>query len=194
MPRGILPTLRTTPPLLVNSSPSEQARWFAEEIQPHEPALRAYLRSRFPDVHDVDDLVQESYARILQVKTTGRIEYAKAYLFATARNVALSILRRPRIFSGQPVTDFPAVGVEEEGVNVVETVSVRQEVALLLEAVDALPARCREIFILRKLQGLSQKEIAARLGLAEQTVQVQIGRGAKKCVAFLRRRGVTGAR
>lgn len=174
----------------MNSTSSEQARWFAEEIQPHEPALRAYLASRFPDVHDVDDLVQESYIRVLQVPETTRIQCAKAYLFATARNVALSILRRPKIFSSQPVTEFPALGVVEEGINVAETVSTHQEISVLLNAVDALPARCREIFVLRKLQGVSQKEIARRLELSEQTVQVQIARGAKKCAEYLRKHGV----
>ncbi|MBI2497428.1 MAG: RNA polymerase subunit sigma-24, partial [Opitutae bacterium] len=42
------------------------ARWFAEEVQPHEPALRAWLRNRFPTLVDPDDLVQESYARLLR--------------------------------------------------------------------------------------------------------------------------------
>jgi RNA polymerase sigma factor (sigma-70 family) len=140
----------------------------------------------------VEDLIQESYVRILQAYGSVRIDCAKAYLFATARNAALSVLRRPRIFVPQPVTEFPALGVVEEGVDVAETVSTRQDVSILLEAVDALPPRCREIFILRKLKGISQKDIARRLGLSEQTVQVQIGRGVRKCAEFLRRRGVTG--
>jgi RNA polymerase sigma-70 factor (ECF subfamily) len=178
----------------VNSPPPDQARWFAEELQPHEPALRAYLHSRFPEVRDVDDLVQEAYARVLQVQRSQQIQSAKAYLFTTARNLALSVLRRPRIFSPQPVTDFPALGVVEEGMDVAENVSIKQEVGLLLDAIDALPARCREIFILRKLQGIPQREIAERLGLSEQTVQVQIARGAKKCAEFLRARGVNRTR
>ncbi len=178
----------------MNSPPPDQARWFAEELQPHEPALRAYLHSRFPEVRDVDDLVQEAYARVLQVQRSQQIQSAKAYLFTTARNLALSVLRRPRIFSPQPVTDFPALGVVEEGMDVAENVSIKQEVGLLLDAIDALPARCREIFILRKLQGIPQREIAERLGLSEQTVQVQIARGAKKCAEFLRARGVNRTR
>ncbi len=156
--------------------------------------MRAYLHSRFPEVRDVDDLVQEAYARVLQVQRSQQIQSAKAYLFTTARNLALSVLRRPRIFSPQPVTDFPALGVVEEGMDVAENVSIKQEVGLLLDAIDALPARCREIFILRKLQGIPQREIAERLGLSEQTVQVQIARGAKKCAEFLRARGVNRTR
>lgn len=187
------PLVRAKPSAPVTTTPSsDQARWFAEEIRPHEPALRAYLRSRFPDVHDVDDLIQESYLRVLQLHGSQRIACTRAYLFATARNAALSLLRRPKLFVPQPVTEYPALGVVEEGTDVVETVSTNQEVSVLLEAVDALPPRCREIFILRKLQGVPQKEIARRLGLSEQTVQVQIGRGVRKCAEFLKQRGMTG--
>jgi RNA polymerase sigma factor (sigma-70 family) len=177
--------------LTVDIPPSDQARWFDEEIKPHEPALRAYLKSRFSDVHDVDDLVQESFLRVLEARKHGPIASAKAYLFATARNAALTILRRPHIFSDQAVTDFPALCVMEEGMDVAERASINQEVALLLDAIDSLPNRCREIFILRKLKGVSQKEIAARLGISDQTVQVQVSRGIKKCGDYLRQQGLT---
>ena len=62
---------------------------------------------------------------------------------------------------------------------------------MLMDAIDALPQRCREIFILRKLQGVPQKEIALRLGLSVMTVQVQVARGAAKCAEYFRKRGVT---
>ena len=170
----------------------EDARWFAEHVQPHEPALRAYLQRQFPTLMDVDDLVQESFVRVLRAKSTGRIECTRAYLFTTARNVACAIFRRPKIFAANPVTDPAVLRIAEEEPGVVEKVSTAQEVALLIDAIDALPARCREIFILRKLQGVPQREIAQRLGLSEQTVQVQVARGAHKCAEFLRRRGVAG--
>jgi RNA polymerase sigma-70 factor (ECF subfamily) len=171
---------------------SEQSRWFSEEIEPHDSSLRAYLHSRFPSLTDVDDIMQDSYMKVLRAAERRPVIRAKAYLFATVRNAALGLFRRPRIFSGKPVTDIAALNVLEEGADVAERVSTNQEIALLLDAIDALPARCREIFILRKLQSVPQKEIADRLGISEQTVQVQIARGAKKCAQFLRIRGVTG--
>lgn len=179
-------------PSPVKDQPLEQTDWFNEEIAPHDSALRAYLHSRFPSISDLDDIVQDSYVKLLQAQKRGRIAFAKAYLFTTARNAALAIFRRPRIFSEKPLTDTAILSISEEGADVVERVSTDQEVAILLDAIDALPARCREIFILRKLQGASQKEIAAKLVLSEQTVQVQISRGAKKCAQYLRARGVTG--
>jgi RNA polymerase sigma factor (sigma-70 family) len=177
---------------VVKDQPLKQSDWFAEEIEPYDSALRAYLHFCFPSLNDVDDIVQNSYMKLLQAQKRRRIAFAKAYLFATARNEALALFRRPRIFSDKPVTDTSVLGILEEGADVVERVSISQEIALLLDAIDALPARCREIFILRKLQGISQKEIAVRLGLSEQTIQVQIARGAKKCAQYLRSRGMTG--
>ena len=64
-------------------------RWFAENVQRHEPALRAYLASRFSTLPDHDDLVQESYLRMLQARLRLRLATAKAFLFATAGNLAI---------------------------------------------------------------------------------------------------------
>jgi RNA polymerase sigma factor (sigma-70 family) len=176
----------------VKDHPSDQTHWFSEELHPHDSALRAYLHSSFPSLCDVDDVVQDSYVKVLEARKRGKIESVKAYLFATARNATLALLRRRRIYSDTPVTDPLILCVSEDGTDVAEKLCTAQEIAILLDAIDALPGRCREIFILRKLQGVPQKEIARRLGLSEQTVQVQIGRGARKCARYLRDRGVTG--
>lgn len=154
--------------------------------------LRAYLHKEFPALSDVDDVVQESLLRLFNARRTGRIASAKAYLFAIARNVALGRFRKRRFFSDISISDLPELRILEGDGDVAETVSTNQEIALATEAVDALPARCREIVILRTLHGLPHKEIAQRLGLAEQTVRVQMARGMKKCAEFLRARGVNG--
>ncbi|MES2694263.1 MAG: sigma factor, partial [Verrucomicrobiota bacterium] len=67
-------------------SDPETARWFAQEVQPHESELRAYLRSKFSRHLDIDDLVQETYARLLQSREQTKVRSTKGYLFATARN------------------------------------------------------------------------------------------------------------
>ena len=72
----------------------ETARWFAAEVQPHESELRAYLRSKFSAHLDIDDLVQETYARLLQAREQAALRSPKAYLFTTARNAAFDFFRR----------------------------------------------------------------------------------------------------
>ncbi|MBI5381581.1 MAG: RNA polymerase sigma factor [Opitutae bacterium] len=172
---------------------SDQLRWFTEEVHPHESSLRSYLKGSFPTVRDVDDVVQESFLRIWRARAGHPIQSARAFLFGIARRLAIDTLRRDRSALHEVVTDFHSTRVLEEGPGVVETVSRRQEIALLTEAIDTLPARCREIVILRKLEGLSHRDIAVRLGISEETVQVQLGRGMHKCIRYLRRRGVLPA-
>ncbi|MEO6244998.1 MAG: sigma-70 family RNA polymerase sigma factor [Opitutaceae bacterium] len=169
---------------------SDQARWFADEVQPHEPLLRAYLQKQFPALSDVDDVVQESHLRLVKAHRLGQIESVKSYLFAIARNVVIGAFRRSRRLAEFPVDEMPAFGVLDETADVAETASVSQEFALATEAIDRLPARCREIVILRALHGCSHQQIAARLGLSDQTVRVQVARGMKKCAQFLRQHGV----
>ena len=65
---------------------------------------------------------------------------------------------------------------------------------LATEALKALPERCRTIVILRSFHGYSYREIAAQLGVAEETVRVQMARGIKKCAQFLRERGMNERR
>jgi RNA polymerase sigma-70 factor (ECF subfamily) len=164
------------------------AQWFADQIQPHEAALRGYLRASFPGVRDVDDVVQESLLRVWRRRAAEPVRSAKAFLFRVARNIALNTVRRERRSPVVAVTDLSELFVLDHRTNAAEAAIRNQEIEFLVEAVESLPSRCREIFLLRRLQGVSQKDIAARLGLSEQTVQVQAARGLHRCEEYLRRR------
>lgn len=165
----------------------DQAGWFMREVHPHEPSLRSYLQNRYPSTRDVDDVVQESYLRLWRAATFHPIDSAKAFLFKVARHVVIDLGRRRQISPIKTVTDLTALPVIEDGPGVVETACTREEIALLADAIDSLPARCREILILRKLRGVPQKAIAAQLGLSEQTVQVQVCRGVKRLAEYLQK-------
>ena len=183
----------------VNSAPvtpdplsrADHARWFADEVQPHESKLRAWLSARFPSLTDTDDLVQESYARLIRAREKGRIENTKTYLFATAFNAALDLFRRNKVVPFDAVGDFDRLSVMEERPDACEVVSRNEELQILREAVQALPTRCRQVFTLRKLYGLSHKEIAGRLDISEKTVEEQVNRATRRCAAFLRNRGLS---
>lgn len=169
---------------------SPLARWFAEEVQPHEPVLRAYLQKQVSSTADVDDIVQESRLRLIRAYERGVIGSAKAFLFAVARNVAIDLARKNRRVSSVPVVDLPPSHLVAETDDAAEAASARQEIRLVAQAIDALPPRCREIVALRGVQGLDYPEISRRLGISEQTVRVQMARGVKKCADYLRERGV----
>ena len=92
----------------------EQARWFLEEIQPHEVALRKYLRAHFPQIRDIDDVVQETFNRLLLAHRSIQIDKPRAYLFRIARNVAVDLYRRHEIISVENLGDFESCDVIED--------------------------------------------------------------------------------
>lgn len=168
---------------------SELARWFAEEVLPHEAALRGWLTARFPSIGDVDDLVQEAYSRLLRTRKTGSIACARAFLFVTARNLALNQIRHLRHTRPEGAAEIdPAIVLDENAV-APESLSRAEDLQLLIQAIQSLPDRCRQVVTLRKIYGLSQKETAARLAITENTVEVQSAIGLRKCIEFFRQRG-----
>jgi len=169
---------------------SEQSRWFAEEVQPHEPALRAYLRGCFPALQDIDDLVQDAYARLLSARNAGTVNHPKAYLFATARNAALDLFRRRKIVPCGALAEIDQLSVLEEGPDAAERASHDQELAILTDAIRGLPERCRQILMMRRLQELSHREIAQALGISENTVNAQLAIGVLRCRKHLMAHGV----
>jgi RNA polymerase sigma factor (sigma-70 family) len=165
-------------------------RWFTEQVLPHEPALRSWLRGLFPSLPDLDDLVQETYVRVLRAHSGAHIESTKAFLFTTARNLALDECRHRNVISFEPIAEFEVLHVLDEKPGISETVSHRQELEFLTEAIQSLPERCRQVLTLRKIYGLSQKAIAAQLGISEHTVEAQVGNGVRRCAEFLALRGL----
>lgn len=159
---------------------ADSTRWFEDEVQPNEPLLRAWLRSRFPSLFDLDDLVQESYLRLLRARADGQIRSAKAFLFAVARNLAINQLARSRYEDRKGLGENDVSTVLDETANVPDSVALAQDTKMLTQAIQSLPERCREAFILHRLYGLSRKEVATRLGITESTVDGQ-------CIIALRK-------
>lgn len=170
--------------------PSDQARWFADEVKPYEPALRAYLFRRFPSIPDHDDVVQEAYMRLVQAREAGRLTYARAFLFTAARNLAIDLLRRRKATPHEPLVDFAEARALEEPRGTVEDLARQQELELLLEAIMSLPERCRQVMMLRHLDGLGYREIGAQLGITPDTAKLHAVKGLRDCTAFFARRGV----
>lgn len=173
----------------MDSPQSDTRRWFAEEVEPHDLRLRAYLRGSFPSVRDVDDVVQESYLRLWKARTFGPVQSAKAFLFTISRRIALNVVRKNR--NAPFVENGSAMALEalDEHPNASEALVARERIDLLANALMDLPPRCREVVILHKLKGYSQREVARRLGLSERTVETHVRVGVAKCHAYLTARG-----
>lgn len=148
--------------------------------------LRAWLQSRFPR-SEPDDILQEAYLRVLQAHQKGPMQSPKAFLFAVARNLALDQVRRRQAAGESDLARVDELNLLDETADVSETVARNQELELLTQAIQSLPDRCRRIFTLRKVYGLSQGDIAQKLAVSEHTVSAQLTIGLHKCAEYMRR-------
>lgn len=161
--------------------------WFVAEVLAHEAALTRFLRRRWRESAEIADLRQEVYVRVYEAARASRPRHPRAFLFATARNLMSDRIRRWRIVSMEAVADF-----EKSNVLLVEDwtperqESSRQELQRLAQALDRLPPRCREVIWLRRVKGLSQREVAAALDIAEGTVEKQVAKGVRLLADYLR--------
>jgi len=184
------PSVALPAPPCTAAPAADDESWFRENVLPHEETLRGYLRRKYPTL-DADDLVQESYLKLLRVRSVRQIVFAKAFLFTVASNTANTLFRRRKLYSDVPVNELPDSGVlEDTASDAFELINARQQQALLVEVVAELPARCREIFMLRLARGLTNAEIAQQLGLSEGTVRTQVVRAMHRCTEMLKERGV----
>jgi RNA polymerase sigma factor (sigma-70 family) len=164
-------------------NPVERNTWMAKEILVHERALRGYLSRFFKNVADIDDVVQETYAHLLDLNelVSATVRNWHAFLFTSARNVALDRIRKARVVSFDTLVEMGSADVLDQTPSVDERLNARQELTLLLDTIASLPDRCREVLTLRKLYGLPQREIARRLSITESTVEKHVAYGVRLC-------------
>jgi RNA polymerase sigma factor (sigma-70 family) len=172
------------------SNTPENDRWFRDEVAVHHHALRAWLLGRFPEIADVENLVQETMTRVWQTRMNTVVSSPRSLLFTTAHNLAIDQLRRQKIVPMQPLAEIADLRVYEESPTPAEATLHSQELELLTQALQSLPEKCRQVLTLRKIYGLSQKEIAAQMGISEHTVEAQVGNGMRRCAAFFARLGL----
>lgn len=158
---------------------SELDHWFASEILPHEESLTRFLARAWPQRDEVHDLRQEIYARVYQAAGAQRPRLPKSFLFSTARHLLADRLRRNRVVSIEAMGDLHDSNVLIDERSPDRWVDSRQALKRLADALDRLPDRCREVVWLRRVEDLPQRQIAARLGISEKTVEKQIAKGAR---------------
>jgi RNA polymerase sigma factor (sigma-70 family) len=168
---------------------TEQSSWFVDEVLPHEAGLRRWIKSRFSAIRDVDDLIQETYSRILKIHESGPIPNPQAFLFVVSRNLAINKLRRMSLEYSPETESLDPLVLADEMAGPFESAVHQEEIDQLVAAIQSLPDRCRQVMTLKKIYGLTQKEVAAKMGVSENTVEAQIGIGMRKCTAFFKQRG-----
>lgn len=175
---------------------SDPGNRFVVEALECEGLLRAFLFRYAHNAADVDELLQETYARVLCAHQKPGIEIrsVRAFALTVARNVALDWLRHREVVPIDLVADIAALDVLDERAQVEEIVNAHQELALLAKCVAELPERSRQALTLRRVYGLSQREIAERMNVKESTVEQLLARAIRRCADALFARELAGDR
>jgi RNA polymerase sigma-70 factor (ECF subfamily) len=154
------------------------AAWVARELLPHEPIVRAMLRKMRAAPEEIDEVVQDCYCRFAMLESLDHIEQPRAYFKVTAKHLLGRRMQRARVVHFDAYNDM-SMFIDEETPSQERQLTGRSDYALLLKLMSKLPDRCRKAVELRKIEGLSQKQIAQKLGMSEKAVEKQIWLGVR---------------
>ncbi|MDV3455899.1 sigma-70 family RNA polymerase sigma factor [Sphingomonas sp. HF-S4] len=160
------------------------ARWVAREILPHENRVRVWLTRQWRGAVDVDDVLQEAYCRLSSLKSIEHIENPLAYFRRAAHAAAVDAVRHTNknIVS---MTEKDWFDVLDENPSVERQVEDAQELSRVGRVLASLSDTCRRVIELRRIEGLSQRETAERLGISENVVENNIVRGIRRVLAAM---------
>jgi len=164
-------------------------RLVAERILPHEPKVRAWLIRAGVSAADCDDFIQEAYCRIYEMDGFERIERPAAFFFQVTRNLFRSRVRHEHVIRIESARDIDLSAFIDESPLPERIVGDRRDYDRVRRLIDQLPDRCRKIFTMRKVDELSQREIAARLGVTVNVVENEGARGVRLVLEALRSEG-----
>lgn len=155
----------------------QRALWIARHVLPHEADLRRTLMRRAPGGFEVDDIVQEIYARLAGLATVDHIHNPRSYVFRMAAGVMTDYVRHRKVVPIHAVDDIDAAGATSDDPSPEAVVLHRDQLNLLARLFARLPSRVAEVVRLRRIEGLSQREVSHRLGIPESTVEKRMARG-----------------
>ncbi|MBV1910210.1 MAG: sigma-70 family RNA polymerase sigma factor [Kangiellaceae bacterium] len=150
--------------------------------------------SRMVPPHEVEDIVQETYVKICQIDNKDRIESPKSFMYKTARNLALDYLKHSNNQLVDRVNNpniLESLLADDELDEMYEQALIQSEFSHFCDAVRQLPTQCRRVFVLRKVYGCTQKEIATQLSVSESTVEKHIAKGMKQCTLYMKQQHAT---
>jgi RNA polymerase sigma factor (sigma-70 family) len=159
--------------------------WFVSAVLPLEPALMRYLRRNCRIASEAADLRQDIYVRVYEAAARELPRSASAFVFATARHLLIDRARREKVVSIEAVADMATLDFAVDELSPERHASARSELRQLEGALQDLPPRCREVVQLRRINGLSQREVAQTMGITEDTVEKQLSKGLRAIAAAL---------
>ncbi len=151
--------------------------WFVREVLPLEAMLMHFLQKNWRNRSDLEDFRQDVYEHVLEAAEVEIPDRAKPFVFTIARNLLISHLRKANIVPIEVVADLDVLGIAADEPGPDRNLFARDLLRRLQAALDHLPPRCREAVVLKRIEGLSQREIAQRMGITEKVVGNYVAEG-----------------
>lgn len=153
-------------------------------IRRHHHALVRFLR-RLGALEDTLDVAQETYIRMMKYEGSRAVSSPRSLLFRIAANLVADSGRAAQARRSRDHVELENAEAAIELPSAEREASARQELEILAAAVAALPPRCREVFLLSRVDGLTYPEIAVRCGISVKMVEKHISRALEACIAKL---------
>jgi RNA polymerase sigma-70 factor (ECF subfamily) len=170
----------------------EIVAWVSAQIVPFEAELRHWLRGVSKGAFEADDLVQDIYYRLLKLQSVDHIGEPRAYLYQVARNIIIDQMRRKAVVRIDTVQSLDDLAGFDQSPSPERVALARAELKWVLGLIANLPDRCKEVFKLRKIYGLSQAETARNLRISENIVEKETVRGLALISDMVANVGVAG--
>jgi RNA polymerase sigma factor (sigma-70 family) len=148
---------------------------FTHLFTQHARSLKRYLESILPKVEIAEELTQEAFIR-LRTSARPELESPRGFLFRTAHNLALDHLRRARRVPMDSLEESGADWLADAAPSPEEQVATREELALMRSIILELPPKCRQVFLLVRIEQLSHREVAAETGMSQTMVRKYLAR------------------
>ena len=149
----------------------------------------AHVVGRITRPHDIEDIVQETFIRSYEAAEKQPIRHPKSFMLRTARNLALNHVGKHDNKLTDNIEDWSGSDVYVETASMESQFDSNERFLLFCRAVRMLPVQCRRVFILKKVYGLGQKEIAEFLGISQSTVEKHVAKGLLMCTEFMEEKG-----
>ena len=134
---------------------------------------------------DIEDIVQETFVKSFEAELKQEIKYERTYMLKTARNLALNHVARASEKFNDSLEELSGLPAHLTSTNLEKQVESKERFLNFCRATDTLSVEVKRVFLLKKVYGLSQKEIADYLGLSQSTIEKHVAKGLQQCSSYL---------
>lgn len=152
----------------------------------HGQALVRFVSRMVRNTEDAEDIAQHAYLRLQKLSDEKELENPRAYLYQIANNLAVDQLRRGKLHMEYVSQQMPAEGEtatddHADHQSPERVLAARQQLQSIHDAMDSLPLKCRQAFLLHRTRGLSYNDIAREMNISVSSVEKYILQALKVC-------------